>query len=160
MRRKTLEAVIALIESHTSTPTSPTQPTKQTHSSDDLLTMMKMMSEMFRESQTQMRDMVLDILQGRATQPTSMQVIAPTPNEMPMNFDDDSIPLPPGIEAVMAREAEETQQQALLRERAALQERLAELTRERNLLYESEDSSPAFSDNGTYPETSESNTQP
>lgn len=154
MRRKTLEALIAQVQSPTSNLSSPTPPTKPTQTSDDLLTMMKMMTEMFQGFQKETRELVLDILQGRGQTLTSPQVISQIDNVTLTNYDDDSmIPLPPGIEAVMAREVEETQQAALLRERAALQNRLAELTEERNRLYESEDSSLPFSDNSNDPQT-------
>jgi hypothetical protein len=54
----------------------------------------------------------------------------PTFGEMQTTFDYDSTPLSPGIEAVLEREAEETEEGRLLRERAVFQERLAELQAE------------------------------
>lgn len=116
---------------------------------------MKTMSEMFAQERRETREMVLDILQGRATT-TSQQVILPMPNEQPTSYDDG--PLPPGIEAVMAREAEETLQVPLLAERRALQERLAELQTEMMNLSESEESSLPFSDNETFQPMDDTNT--
>lgn len=142
-----LEALIASLESPTSSPTSPIPSTTPIHSSDDLVTMMRTMGEIFAEERKETRAMVLDILQGRATEATGQLEMPTIERERLTNYDDD--PLPPELEAVMSREMEETLAvQASLRERSALQQRAAELQTDLSRLQESEDYSPVFSESG------------
>jgi hypothetical protein len=80
------------------------------------------------EVMTRMMTMMETLMVGRPeqTQPPSI----PFSGEEPTSFDYDSTPLSPGIEAVISRELEEDQQEVLMKERAALQKRMAELQAE------------------------------
>lgn len=80
----------------TSTPT-PTPPTA-----------VQAMTEMFDRAMTEMKDLAVTLTMGR--QPTAPPTAAPlgmTRTLSGPNYDDDSIPLTPGIEAVLEREAME-----------------------------------------------------
>ena len=73
------------------------------------------------------RKMVVDLTQGRESlSPTSTLETWQMQSARPIDYDDDSTPLSPGIEAVLDREETETEQARILREREELQERLIE----------------------------------
>jgi hypothetical protein len=97
-------------------PTPTSTPEKPASSDDPMLKVMEMMMKM-------METMVV----GREPTPAPGPPSPTSYPEMPTTFDYDSTPLSPGIEAVLGREEEEDQQVVLLRERAALQARMAEL---------------------------------
>lgn len=107
--------------------------------------MMMTMKEMFSEERKETRALVLDILQGRQMQ-TSQPVIGQMQRELLTSYDAELTPLPAELDAVMAREAAETEQATLLRERAALQSRLTELQQEMTSLSDSEESYVPFSE--------------
>jgi hypothetical protein len=106
--------------------------------------MMKTMAETFQASMREMREMVVDMTQGRpSVNGTGPMETSQIQNENLIDYDDDSIPTHPGIEAVLEREATETVQAALLREREESQRQLME-TQERLRQLESEISSEGF----------------
>ena len=107
---------------------SPTQSTTPTPTSDELvLKMMETMSKTYSESTKEMHQMVVDLTQGReSASPTGTPETSPIWNERPIAFDYDSTPLSPGIEGVLAREEEESEQARLLRERDELQRQVME----------------------------------
>ena len=88
-----------------------------------------MMLTMQRESQRETRELVLSILQGRPSNGSvpSDQAMS-SPDQVPMpNYDDDSIPLPRGIDSVFEREAAEEEEVRRLRtEQEGLARQLAE----------------------------------
>ena len=103
-----------------------------------------MMMTMATEQMTQATKLMEIMMVGRepgpaeATSPHSLNLV-------PTEFDYDSTPLSPGIENVLAREGDEDQLQASLKERAVLQERIRELQDEQILQMDrdtSEQSSP------------------
>ena len=70
--------------------------------------MMKMMAETFQSSVREIREMVVDMTQGRPSpNQNGHSEISQTLNENLIDYDDDSIPTHPGIEAVLEREATE-----------------------------------------------------
>ena len=89
-----------------------------------------MMLTMQRESQREMKDLVLSILQGRPTNgstPTSETAQELSQMLLTPNYDDDSIPLPRGIDSVFEREAAEEEEVRRLRtEQEALARQLSE----------------------------------
>jgi hypothetical protein len=106
--------------------------------------MMKMMTETFQSSLKEMRAMVVDMTQGRESpSQNGHSEILQTSNASTIDYDDDSIPTHPGIEAVLEREATETVQAALLREREESQRQLME-TQEKLRLLESEISAEGY----------------
>jgi hypothetical protein len=98
-----------------------------------MLKMTEMMMTMIRESQRETRELVLSILQGRPSNGSTTQEAATqelTQMLIPPNYDDDSIPLPGGIQAVFERE--EMEQEDLRRLRTE-QENLARQLEEARL---------------------------
>jgi hypothetical protein len=124
--------------SPTSTPTSPTLSTKPTPTSDVTMSLMGQMMTTLKEIVTfnaeQTRALVMDILQGREMPQTGQMVIEKIVPESSTSYDDTSSPLSPGIQAILDREEQETNevtlQQVLLRERQQLQERLMSVQEE------------------------------
>ena len=107
---------------------SPTPSTTPTPISDEALTKILMtMTSTFETSAKETRELVTALVLGREPQPTSgpMETAQISSVTLP-NYDDDSIPLPAGIEAVMRREVVESEQERLLTERAALMQQLAD----------------------------------
>lgn len=85
------------------------------------------MAKAMTESMQTMRELVVDLTQGRESQrPTGTPETLPTYSEKQIEYDYDSTPLSPGIEAILEREEEETEQHRLLREREELQRELIE----------------------------------
>ena len=75
----------------------------------------------------QMRELASELTLGRESQQTNgTQETPPIWNEKQIEYDYDSTPLSPGIEAILERESEETEQHRLLMEREELRERLVE----------------------------------
>lgn len=106
--------------------------------------MMETMAKMHSDSMK----LVVDLTQGRESPQTNgSQETWPTLNERPSEYDYDSTPLSPGIEAVLAREEHETEQARLLREREELQRTLIEKQSELERL-NLEQSSPGPWDQG------------
>lgn len=103
------------------------------------------MAKMATDFSETMRQMALDLTQGRESQqPTTTPETWPTLNEKQIEYDYDSTPLSTGIEAVLEREdqeIQETEQRRLMRERAELQAQLVETQSEMDRLG-LEDSSP------------------
>jgi hypothetical protein len=135
---------LLLKRSHLLTRDSPTATSTQPTPSDPLVEMMKMMTTMMREENKETRSLMELMMLGRPV-PESQETLSTFSKPLPMEFDYDSTPLSPGIEAVMERELEEDQQEVLMRERIALQERMRELQAEEMRLkghVESADSSP------------------
>ncbi len=123
---------------------SPTVTSTQPTPSDPLVEMMKLMTTMMREEGKENRSLMELMMLGRPVTETETES-STFSKPQPMEFDYDSTPLSPGIEAVMERELEEDQQEVLMRERIALQERMRELQAEEMRLkghVESADSSP------------------
>ena len=128
----TSPATSASPPNHSSTPTSPTPSTTPTPTSDatpNLLSeMMTTLKEIVTFNAEQTRALVMDILQGREMPRTGPMVIEKIENESLTSYDDTSSPLSPGIEAILAREEQETNdltlQQLLLKDRQELQEKL------------------------------------
>jgi hypothetical protein len=129
---------------------SPTPSTTPTPSSDVVASMMREMTTMFRDSLREIREMVVDMTQGRRMQATGQQEIASILPASDPSYDFDSTPLAPGIEAILQREDEESLQRVLLRERAELMGRLAELDNKRRDLEMTDDS-----DNGPWTKNSD-----
>lgn len=120
--------LLARLRNRTSTPPSPTPSTTPTPTSDEtVLKLMTALNQTWTEQMKETRQMVSDLTLGRESQrPTGTPETWPTPNERPLDFDYDSIPLSPGIEAVLEREEQESTQERLRRERQELQEQLIE----------------------------------
>jgi len=97
-------------------------------SEDPTLTMVRMMTTTMQNMAKENRELMETLMLGRTqtSQPASSMSLP----EEPTSYDYDSTPLSPGIEAVISRELEEDQQEVFLKERAALQLRLAELQAE------------------------------
>ena len=116
------------LRNRSSTRRSPTQSTTPTPTSDAVaLKMMETMAQSFEASTKEMRGLVVDLTQGRESQRTSGEVeTPPILSEKQIVYDYDSTPLSPGIEAVIAREDQETEQARILREREELQRQLRE----------------------------------
>lgn len=116
------------LRSHSSNPASPTQSTTPIQTSDE--TVLKMMTAMNSAWGAQMeatRQMVSDLTLGRESQSqTGMPETWQMQSARPIDYDDDSTPLSPGIEAVLEREEHETEHHRLQTERRELQEQLAE----------------------------------
>ena len=75
----------------------------------------------------QMRELASELTLGRESQQTNgTQETPPIWNAKQIEYDYDSTPLSPGIEAILERESEETEQHRLLMEREELRERLVE----------------------------------
>jgi hypothetical protein len=94
--------------------------------------MTTLMMTMMRESQRETRELVLSILQGRPStgaEPLVPSMSSPSTLEAP-NYDDDSIPLPSGIEAVFSREEMEAEE---LRRLQTEQQRLRDQLRDTQL---------------------------
>jgi len=104
--------------------------TPSTTTPDPLIEVTRMMLTMQRESQREMKDLVLSILQGRPTNgstPTSETAQELSQMLLTPNYDDDSIPLPRGIDSVFEREAAEEEEVRRLRtEQEGLARQLAE----------------------------------
>ena len=110
------------------TPTPTTKPAEPTF---DPMTMMTAMGSMMMTWATEMREMVTTMVLGREQpQPTSQMVMPPTPNGKVPDYDDDSIPLSPGLARILEREVEESEQTRLSSERSLLQQRLGDLINE------------------------------
>ncbi len=123
------------------TPTS-TPPTP----SDPVITMMMKTMEMMEKEATENRRLVEILTLGRPPESLAPTETSSTSSiEQPGVYDPDSTPLSLGIEAILDREREEDEQLRLMRERAALQEKLRATTLEWQRLTDqsaSEDSSP------------------
>ena len=116
------------LKSRSSTPPSPTPPTTPTPTSPDVVAVM---AKMMADTTRQMREMALGLTLGRESpSPNGQQETEPIWNGKQIEYDYDSTPLSPGIEAVLERENEETEQARLLREREELQRALIETQRE------------------------------
>lgn len=97
-----------------------------------MMSQMTMMKEIYETQAKETRELVVTILQGRV--PTGPPVTLPIESESSTRFDDDwgnSGPLPPGIEAILDREAEESQLRALQQQRLDYQQRIQDLEAER-----------------------------
>lgn len=146
--------IAARLKSHSSSRPSPTQSTTPTPTSDDpALALMKAMNEAWSKQMEQTRQMVVDLTQGRESQrPTGTPETWPMPSEKLLDFDYDSTPLSPGIEAVLEREENETEQARILREREELQEQLIEKQAEMDRLHLEQSSQEGpWSSNGDNP---------
>lgn len=134
------------LRNHLSTTPSPTPTSTPSTPSDPLLELTRMMMTTMQKESTENRRLVEVMMLGREIQPGPLALPSSTNSiEVPSLYDPDSTALAPGIEAILAREVEEDEQLRLMKERAALQERLKELTliQERQTNRdESEDSSP------------------
>ena len=142
------------LRNRSSTRRSPTQSTTPTPTSDAVaLKMMETMAQSFEASTKEMRGLVVDLTQGRESQRTSGEVeTPPILSEKQIVYDYDSTPLSPGIEAVIAREDQETEQARILREREELQELLIEKQAEMDRLTLEQSSDPGpWSSNGSDP---------
>jgi|SRR5208282_497726 len=138
-----IAVIVARVRSRSSTRRSPIPPTTPTPTSDTVV-MMETMAKMHSDSMK----LVVDLTQGRESPQTNgSQETWPTLNERPSEYDYDSTPLSPGIEAVLAREEQETEQARLLREREELQRTLIEKQSELERL-NLEQSSPGPWDQG------------
>ena len=85
------------------------------------------MAKAMTDSMREMREMVVDLTQGRESQRvTGSPETSQMWNEKQIEYDYDSTPLSPGIEAVLEREMSETEEARLLREREELQRQLIE----------------------------------
>ena len=103
---------------------TPTPTTKPAEPPFDPMTMMTTWA-------TEMREMVTTMVLGREQpQPTSQMVMPLTPNGKVPDYDDDSIPLSPGLARILEREVEESEQTRLSSERSLLQQRLGDLINE------------------------------
>jgi hypothetical protein len=120
--------IVVRLRNRLSTPRSPTQSTTPTPTSDELVyKMMETMKAAYTDSTREMHEMVVDLTQGRESQsPSGQPEILLTPNERLSDYDYDSTPLSPGIEAVIERESQETEQLRIAREREELQRQLME----------------------------------
>lgn len=133
---------LLLDRNRSSTRDSPTPSTTPTPTSPDVVTLMTMMKEMTETRDKEISRLVTSLVFGVQPQPTTgLQETSPTPNDLLTNYDDDSIPLSPGIEQILDREANETVLGALQKERRELQEHIAELQQARLDQLASEDSS-------------------
>lgn len=121
-------------QSPTSSSPTPTPTTRPEASSETTTTiqMMTMMRDIFETQAKETRELVVTILQGRV--PTGPPVTMQIESASSTRSDDDwgnSGPLPPGIEAILDREAEESQLRALQRERLDYQQRIQDLEAQR-----------------------------
>lgn len=121
--------------SRTPTPTR-RPPSPSTPDDAPLAQLAKILLESEERSRKQTAELVLSILQGR---PEGSATNGTTPPEQGLgetllvpNYDDDSIPLPGGIEAVLGREQAESEAERLrlLRERDELAWQLAQANRQ------------------------------
>lgn len=110
----------------TPTPNGSTAPPPQ----DPMIRMTELMLTMQRESQREMKDLVLSILQGRPQENGHQEM---TPEAMAAqtllapDYDDESIPLSGGLMSVLDREQREEEEVRLLRaEQEGLARQLAE----------------------------------
>jgi len=116
--------ITARVRNRSSTRRSPTPSTTPTPTSDEVVSTMERMA---KDSLTQMRELALDLTQGReSAQTNGTTETPPIWSVRQSEYDYDSTPLSPGIEAVLERELEETAQARLLREREELQRHLLE----------------------------------
>jgi hypothetical protein len=110
---------------------SSTPPSPQTSTPSDTALAIQAMERMAEKMTAETKELVLSILQGRPTQGAG-ETTAPlgrTATLSVTNYDDDSIPLAPGIEATIQREEAEESALALLQaQRADLAERLSKQT--------------------------------
>lgn len=114
--------IVARLKSRSSTNPSPTPSTTPTPTSDASVQMLKMMSDFMKDTTTQFRETLVDLTQGRESpNQTGETETSPIWNERQIVYDYDSTPLSAGIEAVLERENQETEQARILRERDALQ---------------------------------------
>ena len=128
-----------LLRSRSLSPPSPTPTSMPEKPSEALI---EKMMEMMRTERSEDRRLMETLVLGRevTSEPSTMSSLT-----LPMEFDYDSTPLPPGIEAVMSREAEEDLLEAGRRERDALLAKRQELEAEvlsRMAQGQSETSSP------------------
>jgi len=96
-----------------------------------MVTVMRMMLESQKDQTREILETWKIAMVGRpsnGTSPEPPQFSMPQPTE----FDYDSGPLSPGIEAVISRETEEDQLDRLLKERAVYQARMRDLIEEQN----------------------------
>ena len=96
-------------------------------SADPMTQIVQMMTRMMEQTAKENRSLMETLMLGREQPSTNSTTLLP---EQPTTYEYDSTPLSPGIENVLAREMEEDQDAALMRERAVLQQRLAELQAE------------------------------
>ena len=128
----TVFGLILRERSHLSTPISPTPTSTPLMPSDPSMEMAKMMMEMAERQMTQTAKLMETMMVGR--EPTPESPLPTSLTSQPTMFDYESTPLSPGIEGVISREVEEDQLAASMRERRALQERMAELQAEEQRL--------------------------
>lgn len=123
----TVSVSILRPRNHSSTRRSPTPTsTPSTPSVDPTTELMTRMLTTMETQATENRRLLEIMMVGREPSPTPEDL--PTfSRPQPMEYDYDSTPLSPGIEAVIAREVEEDQLAVLMRERIALQERMREI---------------------------------
>ena len=140
LRRVETEVTSDPPESPSLTPSSPSPPTPPIPLSDILTMMGSMMmmcqttletvTSMFQAERAETRQLVLDILQGRQVPLIGLTETTSMSSGESLNFDYEQTPLPSGIEAVLERENQETQEfqelQHSMRQRQALLERMAE----------------------------------
>jgi hypothetical protein len=113
-----------LLKTPSPTPTSlPPMPKEE-----PMVQMMQMMTRMMETSQRENRELLEMVMFGKEMPPSTNSTISSP--EQPSTYDPESTPLSPGIEAVISREMEEDQEDRSRTERAALQQRLAELQAE------------------------------
>jgi hypothetical protein len=116
---------------------TPTPTTRQEDSTSEILTTMTSLMTTWAKEQ---RDLVTTLVLGREQPPPISPLAMPSMlNGKAVAFDYDSTPLAPGMEAILERETEETEQARLARERTVLQNRANELLEEWSKL-EKEDS--------------------
>jgi|HubBroStandDraft_6_1064221.scaffolds.fasta_scaffold00184_22 hypothetical protein len=140
------EAALAFARqlSPTSTNTSPPPSTTQeTSPAPDPMSMMTMMREMLREERQETRRLVLGLVYPQISTPTSQNGSSPIQETSDDPWQEyDQMALSPELEAVTRREAEETEVQRSLKERAVLQGRLREKQQEYLDLLEQSGSDP------------------
>lgn len=117
----------------TTTPsTNGTPPSELTTLANLMTTTLASLERMQANHEREMRETVISILQGRpmdqsAMTPPDPEAVAAQMELLPPNYDDDSMPLPGGIQSVLAREEDESEQmRQLLTERGRLEAQLAE----------------------------------
>lgn len=123
-----ISGYLCLTVSRMSRKDTPTPSTRPVEPISEVMTMMSSMMTTFLDT---MERQVTTLVLGREQPPQTLQMVTPPmPNGKAIDYDDDSIPLSPGIQAAMGREAEETEHQRFLRERSVLQSRITDLLQE------------------------------
>ena len=116
----------------TTTPSTNGTPSELATLANLMTTTLASLERMQANHEREMRETVISILQGRPMEQSTMtppdpEAIAAQMALLPPNYDDDSMPLPGGIQSVLAREEDESEQmRQLLTERGRLEAQLAE----------------------------------